>query len=68
MPRARAGAAVVERLAVWHHELGEAWREVQALLFHTGMPQAERAAIERALARIDMVRARIEAVRREMRG
>lgn len=44
----------------WHHDLGEAWRDVQTLLFRAGMPEAEWERIERALAWI-------EAVRKDMR-
>jgi hypothetical protein len=49
-------ARQTDRMADWHHELGEAWREVQTLLFRAGMPETERAPIERALARIEAVR------------
>lgn len=48
-------------LGKWNDALGEAWRDVQTLLFRAGIQEPERKTIKTSLARID-------AVRQEMRA
>jgi hypothetical protein len=44
----------LELLGQWKDALGEAWRDVQTLLFRAGISEPERKAIETALALIDV--------------